>query len=113
MIDQLQDRQDAALWAAALAAFIGGDVVTTSYGLGSSDEIEEAHPIADAMMEAVGEEQAMIGGKVAVSAVAFGAYLYALRHPETREFASLFPIVLLLIGLGITTHNVRVIASVQ
>lgn len=113
MIEQVREQRDAMLWAAALAAFVGGDYATTTYGLEESEELEEVHPVAEAMMDAVGEGPAMIGGKVAVSAVAFGAYLWALRHPESRELATVFPIVLLLIGLGITSHNVRVIASTQ
>lgn len=99
---------DRRLWLAAVAAFGVGDYATTKLGL-ASPHIEESNPTAAGLMAVMGQDAGMLAGKTAVLAVCFAGYLYAHRHPETEEYAALFPAVLVLAGLLITGHNVRVL----
>jgi uncharacterized membrane protein len=99
---------DLGLWTAAVAAFAGGDYVTTKQGL-KREGVEEAHPVSDVLIETVGVDVGMAGGKFAVLTVAVAGYLYAEAHAETEAYSELFPLALLVLGLGIVSHNLAVL----
>lgn len=105
------NRDQAVLWASAVAMFAAGDYATTRWGL--EQGAVEAHPLSAAVIESGGLEASMAVGKGAVLAVAFAGYLYAAKHPETREHAEMFPLFLVLIGMGIVSHNLQIIEQTQ
>lgn len=105
------NRDQAILWASAVATFAGGDYATTRWGLEAG--AAEAHPLSAAAIEAGGLEASMAVGKGVVLAAAFAGYWYAQQHPETREYAEMFPLFLVLIGMGIVSHNLQIIEQTQ
>lgn len=105
----MNDDAEAALWLWAISVFGFGDYVTTKAGLEMG--AVEKHPVSDAAMDLLGPDASMAAGKAVVIAAAIGGYYLAHRQPETRHLAPIFPTVLLLIGLGIVSHNVRTLEN--
>lgn len=97
-----------ALWYAAVAVFGGGDYITTKAGL-AAEGVEESNPVAAYMIDGVGPEVAMFTSKSVVLAVYMAGYLKAKSHPETEQYAPLFPALMLLHGLLIVQNNVQVL----
>lgn len=95
------------LWASAVATFAAGDYATTRYGLANG--AVEAHPVSAAALDVAGLEGSLIAGKAVVLGAAAVGWYYAQSHPETAEYADLFPLLLVLAGMGIVSHNLTVI----
>lgn len=101
------NREALTLWASAVATFAAGDYATTKYGL--EHGAVEAHPVSAAALETAGLEGSMAAGKALVLGSAFLGWYYARSHPETAEYADLFPLLLVMAGMGIVSHNLVVI----
>lgn len=93
-------------WAAAIAFYGVGDVVTTHQGLQEAG-VYEAHPIADRVLEGAGTE-GMIAVKIGVFLIAWAAYN---RVPEPHRVG--IPLGLALLGLVIVANNINVIAQAR
>lgn len=97
---------ESGLWAAAVALYGVGDIVTTDYGL-KSDAIHEGNPVAATIL-GIGGTPGMVLTKVVVLYVAFWAYSNA---PEEHRVG--IPLGLALLGGAIVLNNYQVVQAAQ
>jgi len=98
--------QNEKLWGAAASTFLVGDVVTTHIGMEKFGAVE-AHPLAESVLGMSGTS-----GMVAVKLGVMGAaYMSTKLAPE--EHREMAPIMLAVLGLGITAHNINVISQLD
>ncbi|AGM11219.1 hypothetical protein M197_gp54 [Haloarcula hispanica tailed virus 2] len=97
--------RSAALWAAVLLVFVGGDVGTTLYGLHVAGAVE-GHPVSAVVLQSFGL-LGMLGAKVIVVLAA----LTLSRLPRNAYVRVSSPLTLLLVGTFLTTWNTVVILA--
>jgi len=96
---------ETAAWLMALVLFVGGDMATTALGLRLG--AVESNPVALLGITELGLWPAMLSAKAVVVGWTVGCW-----HYSPDRYRIIFPIVLMLLGLGIVTWNTWVILKV-
>lgn len=101
---------DGTLWVGAVCFFVVGDWATTRYGLARAG-VTERNPLARRAIARFGPTPSLLVLKTAAVAAAATGYGYAAGDATTRSYRLLFPLVLLVVGVVTTVHNLCVLTA--